>query len=521
MSARETYEKLVNFQKETAIFGSVMAVLGWDLRVNLPPKGVKHRSEQIATLTKLLHQRATDPRIGEWLAELEASNLVKDPERAEAVNINWWRWEYDRITKIPEALAVERSRVVAQAEKAWEAARNNDDFKTFEPWLEKVVRIVREIAACLGYEKEPYDALLDTYERGMRTGKLDALFAPLREETPALVAAIADSPHQPDPSILHRHYPVDAQKAFIRKVLERIGYDYEAGRLDPTVHPFATRFGPGDVRITTRYYEDFFNPAFFGSVHEAGHALYEQGLPADRFGEPLGESVSLGVHESQSRLWENFVARSPAFWDFFYPEAQKTFDALKDVPQSDFVFAINRVKPSTIRVEADEVTYNLHILLRYELEREVLRENLNVADLPGRPFADTSDLFRPATARASCKMSTGRAAPSDTFRLIRSAISTRRSFLRRPRATSATSTRCYPTAILPLFSTGSAKTSIPAAVNIFPRPSSKKSPAARPALFPSSPTCAANSPPSIASKPFPAAGSLYLPRVIIGALTPA
>jgi len=383
MSARETYEKLVNFQKETAIFGSVMAVLGWDLRVNLPPKGVKHRSEQIATLTKLLHQRATDPRIGEWLAELEASNLVKDPERAEAVNINWWRWEYDRITKIPEALVVERSRVVAQAEKAWEAARNNDDFKTFEPWLEKVVRIVREIAACLGYEKEPYDALLDTYERGMRTGKLDALFAPLREETPALVAAIADSPHQPDPSILHRHYPVDAQKAFIRKVLERIGYDYEAGRLDPTVHPFATRFGPGDVRITTRYYEDFFNPAFFGSVHEAGHALYEQGLPADRFGEPLGESVSLGVHESQSRLWENFVARSPAFWDFFYPEAQKTFDALKDVPQSDFVFAINRVKPSTIRVEADEVTYNLHILLRYELEREVLRENLNVADLPG------------------------------------------------------------------------------------------------------------------------------------------
>ncbi|MHA2641444.1 MAG: carboxypeptidase M32 [bacterium JZ-2024 1] len=383
MTARETYEKLVAYQKETAILASTMSLLGWDLRVYIPPKGVKHRSEQMAALTALLHRRHTDPRVGEWLSAIEASDLVKDPESVEAVNVDWWRWAYDRITRIPQELAVERSRVTTQAEKAWEMARENNDFRTFEPWLERIVRLTREIADCLGYEKEPYDALLDGYERGLRSEQIDAIFAPLRDRIPELVSAITAARRQPDTRILHRHYPVESQKAFIRKVLTRLGYDFEAGRLDPTVHPFATRIGPGDVRITTRYHEDFFNPAFFGSVHEAGHALYEQGLSPEHFGEPVGLSVSLGIHESQSRMWENFVARSPAFWDFFYTDAQSAFEGLRDVSREDFVFAINEVKPSTIRVEADEVTYNLHIILRYELEREMVRGNLKTPDLPG------------------------------------------------------------------------------------------------------------------------------------------
>ncbi|OYT69129.1 MAG: carboxypeptidase M32, partial [Armatimonadetes bacterium JP3_11] len=182
--------------------------------------------------------------------------------------------------------------------------------------------------------------------------------------------------------MLHRHYPRAAQEAFCRLIAETIGFDWQRGRLDPTVHPFAMRLTPGDVRITTRYYEDFLNPSLFGTIHELGHALYEMGLPDEHWGTPMGAATSLGVHESQSRMWENFVGRSRAFWEYFYPMAQQHFDALKEVSLDDFVFAINAVQPSTIRVEADEVTYNLHIMLRFELELALLRNELQVADLP-------------------------------------------------------------------------------------------------------------------------------------------
>jgi len=211
---------------------------------------------------------------------------------------------------------------------------------------------------------------------------VERLFEPLRRHTPELVAQLQNAPRQPDTRLLRRHYPREAQERFCRLIAERIGFDWQRGRLDPTVHPFATRLSPGDVRITTRYYEEFLNPSLFGTIHELGHALYEMGLPEEHWGAPMGASASLGMHESQSRMWENFVGRSRAFWEYFYPIAQEHFDALRDVPLDDFVFAVNAVQPSTIRVEADEVTYNLHILLRFELELALLRGELQVADLP-------------------------------------------------------------------------------------------------------------------------------------------
>ncbi len=382
MSVEQTYQQLEAWAKETALLGSIAGVLGWDQRVMMPPKASPHRANQLALLSGLIHQRATDPRIGEWLNELEQSDLVKDPESVPAVNIRQWRREYDRLTKLPTELVMEFTRTTSLAEKAWEEARAKSDFVLFKPHLQKIVQLVREIAERFGYETEPYDALLDEYEQGMTAKQVEALFAPLRQHTPDLVARLQSAPKKPDTSILHRHFPREAQEKFCRLIAEAFGFDWQSGRLDPTVHPFATRLGPGDVRITTRYYEDFLSPALFGTAHELGHALYEMGLPQEHWGTPMGESASLGIHESQSRMWENFVGRSRAFWEYFYPIAQQHFTALQDVALDDFVFAINAVQPSTIRVEADEVTYNLHIILRFELELALMRGELEVDDLP-------------------------------------------------------------------------------------------------------------------------------------------
>ncbi len=382
MDARQAYQELESWSKQIAILGSIGGMLGWDQRVMMPPNATAHRAEQFATLSAIIHQRATDPRIEELLAIVEQSDLVKDPESVEVVNIRQWRREYDHATKLPLELVVEFRRTTALAEKAWEEARAKSDFSLFQPHLEKIVPLVREIAERYGYEREPYDALLDEYEQGMTAQEVDTLFAPLRAKTPELVAQIQSAPRQPNTPILHRHFPQAEQERFCRLIAEAIGFDWNSGRLDPTVHPFATRLGPGDVRITTRYYEDFLSPALFGTLHELGHALYEMGLPTEYYGTPMGESTSLGIHESQSRMWENFVGRSRAFWEHFYPIAQQYFSALHDVSLDEFVFAINAVQPSTIRVEADEVTYNLHILLRFELELALMRGELKVADLP-------------------------------------------------------------------------------------------------------------------------------------------
>ena len=382
MTAQEAYQWLVQHSRETAHLKSIKKLLSWDQRTQIPPKGQTHRAAQLALVAGWLHDRETDPQVGERLARVEASPLAQDAAGVAAVNVREWRRDYDRVTRIPQALAVALAQAAAEGQTVWERTRPQNDWQTFRPYLERLVALKREEAAALGYVREPYDALLDLYEPGETAAVLAPLFAQLRQGLLGLLDAIQGSRRRADTSLLQRHFPAADQESFARLAAARLGYDFAAGRLDPTAHPFSVSLGPGDARITTRYDEDYFNTAFFGVLHEAGHALYNQGLPPEHWGTPMGESVSLGIHESQSRLWENFVGRSRGFWQFFYPLAQKRFPALQGAGLEAFHFAVNAVSPSLIRTEADEVTYNLHILLRFELERALIGGELQVADLP-------------------------------------------------------------------------------------------------------------------------------------------
>jgi carboxypeptidase Taq len=382
MNAHEAYQWLAAHSRETYTLATVEQVLAWDQRTYIPPKGHAHRAAQLSLLAGLLHGRETDPRVGEHLARVEGTDLAADPEGTEAVNLREWRRQYERATRIPADLAVALAKAAAEGQTAWEVARPKNDWDSFAPFLTRLVGLSRTAAEAYGYATEPYDALLDGYEVGENAARLEVLFSSLRESLVGLLDAIRGSSLSPDEAILHRFYPRDLQEQFAREAAVKIGYDFAAGRLDPTAHPFSTGLGPKDIRITTRFDENFFSTAFFGTLHEAGHALYSLGLPLEHWGTPRGEDVSLGIHESQSRTWENLVGRSPGFWRGFYPRARELFPALRDVDREAFYFAVNRVAPSLIRVEADEVTYNLHIIVRFELERPLINGKLEVRDLP-------------------------------------------------------------------------------------------------------------------------------------------
>jgi carboxypeptidase Taq len=382
MTPEESYQWLVAHSRETAILQSVEQLLAWDQRTCIPPKGHDYRAKELTLLARLIHERQTDPRVGEHLGQVDGSALVADPESPEAVNLREWRRTFERLTRIPQELAVALAQAGAEGQTAWEETRPQNDWPRFQPFLERLVDLSRQEAEALGYTTEPYDALLDGYEVGETAAGLESLFATLRKFLVGLLDAIRGSSFVPDEAVVHRLYPRALQEQFCREAVTRIGYDFTAGRLDPTAHPFSTGLGPGDVRITTRYDEHFFNSAFFGTMHEAGHALYSQGLPPEHWGTPRGDDVSLGIHESQSRMWENLVGRSLGFWKSFFPRAQELFPALRDVALEDFHCAVNRVAPSLIRVEADEVTYNLHIICRFELERSLINGGLEVRDLP-------------------------------------------------------------------------------------------------------------------------------------------
>jgi carboxypeptidase Taq len=381
-TAEDAYSELVRRAKETAVLGSCAGVLGWDERTYLPRKGAAHRAEQMALLARLTHERATDPAVGALLGEVESSPVVRDAESDAAAVVRELRRGYDRATKLPPSLVEELARTTTRAQQAWQEARAADDFAGFRPWLEKVVALKRQEAEAVGYADHPYDALLDEYEPGARAADLTKLFADLAAELAPLVATLTAAPRQPDATILARDFPVEQQKVLGELVATAVGFDFEAGRLDTTTHPFCTGLGPGDVRILTRYHANRFGDAFFGVLHEAGHGLYEQGLPAEHYGTPLGWACSLGVHESQSRLWENQVGRGRPFWDYFFPIARGLFPSLRGVNPDDFHFAVNAVRQSFIRVDADEATYNLHIIVRFELEQALLTGDLPAADVP-------------------------------------------------------------------------------------------------------------------------------------------
>lgn len=381
--AKQSYEQLVRELREIGLLRSVGSVLGWDERTQLPPKGTEHRAAQSSLLARMIHERFTSPRIGQWLSDVEGSPLLVDPESDAAVNVRETRRSYDRARKLPSSLVEEQTRVAVIAQQVWGEARKKNDYPMFEPWLAKILDLKRQEATYVGYTTEMYDALLDEFEPGETAANLRKTFEELRVQLVDLIGKIVASGRKAPVEILERNYPPDAQAKLARQAAEKVGFDFEAGRLDVSLHPFCTGLGPGDTRMTTRYDPNYFGDAFFGVLHETGHGLYDQGLPPEHFGTPRGEAVSLGIHESQSRMWENFVGRGRAFWRHFLPIAKAAFpQTLADVSEDQWYFAVNDVRPSLIRTEADEATYNLHVLLRFELEQALLNNELSTKDLP-------------------------------------------------------------------------------------------------------------------------------------------
>ena len=358
-------------------------LLEWDQETYMPPGGVQSRAEQISTLLRLSHVRFTSDNVGRLLTELEDELAGHSFDSDEASLVRVTRRDYDQSVKLPPDLVAEIASAGSTARPVWEKARKEENFSLFAPYLEKNVELNRRIADAIGFEDRPYDALIDRNEPGMTTAQLEAIFAELKKAIVPLVADIARHADAVDDKVLYRGFDPDLQLTYALEVVKRLGYDMERGRQDISTHPFESSFGPGDVRITTRVSRDFFNECFFGLLHEAGHAMYNQGIAREIDRTPLWDGASPGVHESQSRLWENLVGRGLPFWHHFYPSLSAVFpEPLKGIDAEAFYRAVNRAYPSFIRVEADEVTYNMHILIRFELENELLEGMLKVKDLP-------------------------------------------------------------------------------------------------------------------------------------------
>lgn len=381
---RPIFERLKARLGEVHALGGAAGVLGWDQQTYMPAGGAGARAEQLAVLGAISHRMATDDETARLLegAEREAGGSSADDDTAAYLRVA--RRDFDLAVKIPTDLVAEMARVTTLAFEEWTQARGANDYARFAPWLEKVLELNRRVAQHLGYQGELYDALLDQYEPGMTAAQVRTMFETIKPDLVSLVRAVAErGPDAIDSSVLTRDFDEEAQKKFGEAVVTALGFDWSRGRQDRAVHPFCTSWTRGDVRITTRFDKNFLPTALFGSIHETGHALYEQGLAPRYDGNILEGGTSLGVHESQSRLWENLVGRSRPFWQRFYPDLQAAFpQALGDVSPEAWYRAINKVSPSLIRVEADEVTYNLHILLRFEMEVEMLEGRLSVADAP-------------------------------------------------------------------------------------------------------------------------------------------
>jgi carboxypeptidase Taq len=379
------HARLCAYLREKEILGSIASNIGWDEQTQLPKGGTDLRADQSSLLARMSHEQGTDPRLGELIsaAEEAAKGLAADSD--EATTAREARRDYDRATKLPADLVEEMARAQVQGHAAWVEARKTNDFKMFQPHLATTIRLKQREAQCIGYKTNPYDALLDDYEPGETAAGVEKAFNGFKAELIDLVGRIRESGRKPRTDLLERSFPVEQQKAMSRMAAEAVGFDFESGRLDIAVHPFCSGLGPGDTRMTTRYDEHDVGNSFFSTLHETGHGLYEQGLrKREYFGTGCAESVSLGIHESQSRMWENLVGRSRAFWQFFWPKMQGMFkQSLGDVKMEDWLGAVNAIRPTFIRTESDEATYNLHILMRFELEQAMLRDELPLGDVPG------------------------------------------------------------------------------------------------------------------------------------------
>ena len=383
---RDAYTTLTDELREIALLESVTATMGWDQEALMPAKGAALRADQLSLLSTMVHERKTSAKLSDMISRARALASRRGDAKMKA-NLREIKRDYDKSKQLPSALVGELTKCASLGMDAWKGARAQSDFKQFLPWLTKTIELSREKAQCYGVVRgsELYDALLDDYEPNMTAKRIAASFGPLREQLVPLVSEVRRSKNKPDAKRVHVTTPIDKQREFVHRVTSAIGFDLESGRIDESTHPFCEGLGPGDTRFTNRYSAKGWTEAVLTAMHEAGHGIYEQGLPkAKLFGQPLAEAISLGIHESQSRMYENLVGRSRAFWEWALPEARSIFgSALKGIRPEQVFRSVNTIKPWWIRVESDEVTYNLHVMLRFDLERAMVRGELAPKDLAG------------------------------------------------------------------------------------------------------------------------------------------
>lgn len=379
MSSSELYASYKKKMQKIADVKYAAAVLQWDQETYLPPKGNDFRGQQIATLSEIAHQQFTDKKMGELLEELSTR---EDLQSIEKRNLQLSREDYKRNVKLSSAFVRQLSESVNKSYHAWAKARKENSFSIFEQPLHELIQLKKQEADMLGYEHHPYNALMNDYDKGLTVSKVDSLFNELKPQLLVLLDTIKDKTSV-DNSFLFQQFSKETQWEFGLEILRKIGFDFEAGRQDISLHPFTTNFSSRDVRVTTRIDENDFGNMTWSCLHEGGHALYEQGLPADQYGLPLGEYCSLSIHESQSRLWENCIGRGLPFWEHNFNLLTNAFPKqFNTISTEQFYKAINSVSPSLIRTEADELTYHFHVIIRYEIEKMLIEGTLRTKDIP-------------------------------------------------------------------------------------------------------------------------------------------
>ncbi len=375
----DTLTRYKEHLREIGKLSSSLALLHWDQRTHLPEKGHAARAEVIGKLAKMVFELSIADDLGRYIEELETRDDLSPQDKASVRVVGR---DYRRHKAIPPDLFEKFAIARSKSETAWEKARATSDFAAFRPHLEEMVDYSRQFAEYYGYKENPYDALIEDYEPGMTAAQLKEIIAPLRDALVPFIKRLGEDGTKPGTDFIRGSFPEDKQRELSLHALSAIGYDFHAGRLDTTVHPFTIGVGPGDVRVTTRFLSDDPFSGLYSSIHEGGHALYEQGIPDELRWTGLDDGASMGIHESQSRMWENMVGRSRAFWEFFTPITTGVFSQFSAAAADDLYRAVNVVEPSLVRVEADEVTYNLHIMLRFELEEGLINGRIAVNDLP-------------------------------------------------------------------------------------------------------------------------------------------
>ncbi|MCW4006713.1 MAG: carboxypeptidase M32 [Candidatus Bathyarchaeota archaeon] len=382
------YKRLLARNREVVVLGSVEALVSWDMETMMPPRAVELRSEQLALLSQISHKLSTSPKTGKLLEDILKNSSYENLGAVEKRNVELIKKNYNEQTALPSELVAKLAKQQALTINVWKKAKAAKDFALFKPELEKLVELSKQGAQILKEVKQTktaYDALIDIYEPKTQATTINQVFEKLQRELKKLISQIQSAPKQPNPESLKHKVPTQNQKQIAQLFMQTLGYDTtspaSAGRLDETEHPFTTGYYD-DVRITTHYYEDKFASSIFSTLHEAGHALYEQGLPQQWKYQPVGAACSMGFHESQSRFYENIIGRSKPFWTFMFPKLKQKAPSLANAGLEEFVHAVNAVAPSKIRIEADEVTYNLHVIIRFQIEQDLFSDKVDVAELP-------------------------------------------------------------------------------------------------------------------------------------------